>query len=406
MQIESTTPQATEKRQFGKRGMGYAFKMFLALRTGTFLWMALLSLALAGVRTISEPNVLCKSNALLESSLNLGGVLRPWLRWDTICYLIIAETGYTGHPGLTVWPPFYPFLIRIFSNVFTPPLLAALVISSLAAWLAFFLLYVLIAENYDEETAKNTLFLYAVYPLAFFLVAGYTESLFLALVLGSLLLAHKKMWVWAGIVAALATLTRNQGIVLSAVLLWEGMLRYRESQGLSPKETLKISFASCLPVLAFGAFALYVHNGLKAGWPWQTLATLWGQYTGLPWEGILGNSRQLLTLPVSTDLYWLPTNVIDLCLAILIPVVLVLHRRSTRSTYMVFAWLILIISWMKVGPDGVLVSFSRYLLAAFPFFMVIAPGMQNRYLRLAVLAICLILQAILLSMFYIWSWAG
>ena len=127
-------------------------------------------LFLIGGRTITEPNVLCRSNMLLENNLHIGGVLGSWLRWDTICYLMIAETGYTVHAGLTVWPPLYPLLIHLFAFFIHPPILAALVISSITTWLAFLLLYILITENHNETTARNTLFLYTVYPLAFFLV--------------------------------------------------------------------------------------------------------------------------------------------------------------------------------------------------------------------------------------------
>jgi hypothetical protein len=73
---------------------------------------------------------------------------------------------------------------------------------------------------------------------------------------------------------------------------------------------------------------------------------------------------------------------------------------------MLYAWLILIVALIKLGPNDTLVSFSRYMIAAFPFFVAIAPVMMNRYARLAVFAVCLIAQAILLSMFYFWSWAG
>lgn len=404
MQIESTKPQVDARGQFLMRGSWYAFKVFVALRIGTLLWVYLLSFA-AG-RIITEPDVLCKSNSIIEGSLNPGVALSPWLRWDTICYLMIAETGYSLYPGLTVWPPFYPFLIDLFSFIFKPPLLAALVISGLGTWLAFFLLYIFITENHDETTAKNTVFLYAVYPSAFFLVAGYTESLFLALIIGSFLFARRKAWGWAGILATLATLTRNQGIVMSLALFWEGILQYREQKGLAARERFQILFFSSLPVLVFGAFALYVHEGLRAGWPWQTLATIWGQYTGLPWEGILGNSKQLLMLPISPDLYWLPTTILDLFLAILIPVALVTHRHSTRSTYLVFAWLILLMSLLKLAPNDMLVSFSRYMIPVFPFFIAVSPVMQQRLIRLSLILICLTLQAILLNMFYIWSWAG
>ena len=403
MNIEVSKPQTGERGQLLKRAAGYAFKLFIALRVGTLAWVLLLSLV--GGRTPSEPDVLCRSGDLLENNLDLGTGLGSWLRWDTICYLSIAETGY-ANLGLSVWPPLYPLLIRVFSLVFTPPVLAALIISSLATWLAFFLLYVLVTEDQNESTAKNMLFLYVVYPVSFFLVAGYTESLFLALVIGSFLLARKKAWVLAGILAALATLTRNQGIVLSAVLLWEGILQYKEEKGLRVSEIIKILFSAALPALTFGAFALYIHNGLNAGWPWNTLGTLWGQYTGFPWEGVTGNFKQLSTLAISPDLYWLPTTVLDLILAILIPMVLIVHRRALRSTYMVFAWLLLFIALIKLGPGNTLVSFSRYMIAAFPFFISISPIVNNRYAKLVILGVCLILQAILLGMFYIWSWAS
>jgi Gpi18-like mannosyltransferase len=404
MHIERTASQTEERVHLRQRGLGVAFKAFLALRIGTLAWVFLLSLV--GGRAVSEPNVLCKSGALLEAHQNLGSVLTAWLRWDTICYLIIAEGGYTVQSGLTVWPPLYPLLIRLFSFILRPPLVAALVISSLATWLAFFLLYLLITESHDEMTAKNTIFLYAIYPVAFFLVAGYTESLFLALAVGSFLLARKRAWGWAGILAALAALTRNQGIVLSLVLLWEGILQYREQKGLPAGDIFKVLFSASLPALAFGAFALYIHNELHAEWPWQTLAALWGQYSGFPWEGIFGSTRQLLDLPVSQDLYWLPTTILDLFLAIFIPIVLIIRRQSSRSTYMLYAWLILIVALIKLGPNDTLVSFSRYMIAAFPLFVAISPVMMNRYVRLAVFAVCLIAQAILLSMFYFWSWAG
>ncbi len=401
--MDLTTSQTSE-RDFLKRAVWYTFKLFAVLRVGTLAWVILLSMI--GGRAITEPNVLCKSSSLLEHNLHLGVLLSSWLRWDTNCYLIIAETGYTAHPGLTVWPPLYPLLIHLFSSIFKPPVLAALMISSIATWIAFILLYILVTESHNEATAKNTLFLYTIYPLAFFLVAGYTKSLFLALVVGSLLLARKGKWGWAGLLAALSALTRNQGIVLSLVLFWEGWLQYREGRDRSVRHILRVLLASLMPIFVFAVFAFYVHNILNAGWPWQTLGTLWGQYSGFPWQGIIGDIKQLLALPSSQDLYWLPTTIIDLLLAIIIPIVLLLRRRSDRSTYMVFAWLILFVGLIKLGPNDTLISFSRYMLTAFPFFVAVSPIVENRFSRLAVLSLGLIFQAILLSMFYIWSWAG
>jgi hypothetical protein len=46
------------------------------------------------------------------------------------------------------------------------------------------------------------------------------------------------------------------------------------------------------------------------------------------------------------------------------------------------------------------------MIAAFPFFIALSPIITYRHARLAVFGIFLILQAVFLSMFYIWSWAG
>jgi hypothetical protein len=59
------------------------------------------------------------------------------------------------------------------------------------------------------------------YPLAFFLVAPYTEGLFLGFAALSLYAARRGIWRWAALWAFLAGLTRPTGIVLLPALGWE-----------------------------------------------------------------------------------------------------------------------------------------------------------------------------------------
>jgi Gpi18-like mannosyltransferase len=387
-----------------QRAAWYSFKILAALRVLTLLWVLLF--ALVGGRAISEPDVLCKTRSLLENNSNTGLFLNSAIRWDTVCYLLIAESGYSVQPGLTGWPPLYPSLIRTFAVVFQPPIFAALVVSALATWLAFTLLYLLIAENHDETTARNSLFLYAIYPHSFFLVYGYSEATFFVLVIASLLLAQRKYWGWAGILAGAAALTRNQGILLSVALLWEGMSQFWEKPERRFTGFLKPLLASALPLLAFGAFSLYVHEVLKAGWPWQTLSYYWGEYLGFPWQGLIGNAKRLLTIATSTDLYWLPTTVVDLIFAATIPLVLAFNIRLGRSSHMIYAWAVLSLSLIKLEPDDTLWAFSRYAITIFPFFVAASPVVNNRYARLGLTALGLSLQGVLVYMLYIWSLAG
>ena len=387
-----------------QRAASYAFKIFAALRVITLVWVLLFGSV--GGRSISEPEVLCRTSSLSEANLNTGLLLNSAIRWDTVCYLMIAESGYTIQPGLTGWPPLYPWLVRIVALVFRPPILAALVVSGLGTWLALTLLYILITENQDEATAKNSLFLYAIYPHSFFLVSGYSEATFFLFVIASLLLAQKKYWGWAGIFAGAAAVTRNQGILLSIALLWEGILQFREKPERDFTNLMKPILASAIPLLTFGAFSLYVHEILKAGWPWQTLSYYWGEYLGFPWQGIVGNARRLLTVTTSTDLYWLPTTVIDLIFAVTIPLVLAFNFRQGRSSHRVYAWAVLILSLIKLEPNDTLWAFSRYAITIFPFFVAASPVLNNKYARLGLVAIGLSLQGVLAYMFYIWSLAG
>jgi Gpi18-like mannosyltransferase len=394
--------QGTQTLQ--QRAAWYSFKISAALRLLTLLWVLLF--ALVGDRNIVEPDVLCKTRSLFESNSNIGPLLDSAIRWDTVCYLLIAESGYAVQPGLTGWPPLYPILIRIFALLFHPPILAALIVSGLVTWLAFMLLYILITENHGEATARNSLFLYAIYPHSFFLVYGYSEATFFMLVVASLLLAQRKYWGWSGILAGAAALTRNQGILLSIALLWEGILQLREKPERRWTDFVKPLFASATPVLAFGAFSLYVHEVLRAGWPWQTLSYYWGEYLGFPWQGILGNAKRLLTITTSTDLYWLPTTVVDLIFAVIIPLVLAFNLRLGRSSHMIYAWAVILLSLIKLEPNDTLWAFSRYALTVFPFFVAASPVINNRYMRLGLVALGLILQGVLVYMFYIWSLAG
>src|SRR5204862_803310 len=61
----------------------------------------------------------------------------------------------------------------------------------------------------------------------YFLHIAYSESLFLALVLGSILAARSQSWAAAGVLAALACATRVNGLLLGPTLLVEAWLQYR-----------------------------------------------------------------------------------------------------------------------------------------------------------------------------------
>ncbi len=101
-----------------------------------FLCIRIISSLILLIGTMQPPTVIPNDIYAYQASLKLENsntftryFISPWFRWDTVNYLGIAENGYNNNPLYTVWPPFYPFLIKAFSIVFKPPLFAAIIIN-------------------------------------------------------------------------------------------------------------------------------------------------------------------------------------------------------------------------------------------------------------------------------------
>ena len=143
----------------------------------------------------------------------------PVAVWDAGQYLGIALQGYDAEPSRMVFFPLYPLLIHLVGTAIGSVYLAAFLISCTAFFVALYVLYRLTELELDRASARRTVVLMAFCPMAFFFSAIYTESLFLALSLGSVYSARLGRWPAAGGFGALAACTRNTGVLLLVPLL-------------------------------------------------------------------------------------------------------------------------------------------------------------------------------------------
>src|SRR5206468_8554489 len=114
--------------------------------------------------------------------------------------------------------------------------LAAVVVSLAAALGAFLLLYRLALPQLGPVGAQHAVVYLAVFPMALFLQAVYSESLYLLLVLAAFVVAERGRFAAAGVLGGLAILTRASGIALLpalAVLAWRSRDRRRSLAGLA-----------------------------------------------------------------------------------------------------------------------------------------------------------------------------
>lgn len=116
-----------------------------------------------------------------------------WHHWDGIGYLRIAETLYSAkgvgvskgeHELDSHFPPLYPLLIRLVKTVLPiSPILSALLISWIAGLIAAYLLAQLAWHEFqDTWSVIMSVILFHVYPVSYFLITSYSESLYFLLI--------------------------------------------------------------------------------------------------------------------------------------------------------------------------------------------------------------------------------
>ena len=166
-----------------------------------------------------------------ERITNLRAWLEIWNRWDSLHYLKLAEFGYSSADPMKAWLyPLFPWTVRMFALVTRDYLVAAFVVSGLSCATAAVLLRRLVARDYGPEVAQRSVWFFLIFPTAYFLHIGYTESLFLAFLLASLLSARNERWWMAGLFGALCWMTRPTGIVLLPTLAIEAAHQFWETK--------------------------------------------------------------------------------------------------------------------------------------------------------------------------------
>lgn len=330
--------------------------------------------------------------------------IAPWYRWDTGHYIEIADYGYGFDPVLSVWPPLYPFLIKLFGFFVKPSILSAIFISNFFFVCGLFLLFLLIKELLSEDIAKRSLFFAAIFPTSFYFVAGYTESIFLFLSVFVFLLLRRKKWLWAGFVTALAALTRVQGLLLIIPIIVELWFEYFS------KRDFKSFFTHLLSCIygpfAYGLYSLYVFCGLKVNWPWVTLSNEWNQHFGWPWQGIISITTIMFGREIENDI----TPTLVKLLSILLPVgamyLLLKLRKQIPVSLSVYSWAMLFLVMGKIDDNNAIVSTIRYLISIFPIFIGQAIYFKNKYLKISYFTLSIAIQIVLIAYFYWWIWVA
>ena len=154
--------------------------------------------------------------------------------FDSEYYLSIATVGYAD-PEVTAgdihgeriplnyaFMPFYPYVMKAVAlplralhlTPIATSTLAGVIVSVLGTLAGMLALYDLAREELGEDGGLRAAFYLLIFPAGFFLAMVYTEGLFVGLAFGALALIKRKQWIWAILLAVLATWTRAVGVAL------------------------------------------------------------------------------------------------------------------------------------------------------------------------------------------------
>jgi len=319
--------------------------------------------------------------------------LGVWQRHDTNHYIAIAEHGYIDHNDV-VFPAGYPLAIRAISQLpFVDPLVAGLLIATIATALALTVLYRLTEEELGTTAAERAIIAQIAFPTAYILLAAYAEPVMLLFTILAFYLARHGRW-WAAAAAGFAAgSVRLLAVVLAvpmAVMAWRA---YGRQAWRKPCVAAAVLGAP----LAFVAHSIYLET---AGLPSVAASyrDRWKSVSSIPGHDVAVAIRRLFTdgLPMARSFALL-------MLVVAVALTVLAFRRLPLEYGAYAAALILLVLSRHDQTGRPLLSFSRHALLIFPGFMALGATPMKRPLRLTLASLSISLSVVLMAMFFMWG---
>ncbi len=282
-------------------------------------------------------------------------LLEGWFRYDGNWYELIVTRGYSlnapGQQANVAFFPAYPLLVRVVDVVVRDAVLAGILVTALAGCGAVVLFHRWCCERVGPDLARAAVAVLLAYPYVWYLFgAVYADAVFLAAALGAFVLLDRGHPVWAGLAGVVATAARPVGVAVVLGLVAVTLQRAADRPGPPAR-------------------------GLVDRWRGR-LVTLVDNIRHLPqWIGdAVDNPGIFGYSPWSSVLYTLGTvfqGLLVLGAFLLVP-------RIARRLGWGYALYVAAVMGIPLLGSKDFQGCGRYLLAAFPVFLVVAQALEPR----------------------------
>ena len=331
--------------------------------------------------------VFCLYDYVQESAFDSAReqYLRYFYNFDSGWYNEIANDGYHDEGLNREYPqsnyaffPAYPIFTKwVASTLGIEVKLVGIALSNIFFVLVLWLLYRYCERRGASERASRlAILLIAFSPQNFVFSSMYTESQFLLLCLGSLALYERGNWVLAGVLAAMLSATRANGIFITVLFgwpilveLWNRKGDLRLAAGLLNERIGSIAAIAMAPI---GLFAYWWYCFLKTGDAFAQKSTAfhgWGRGLEFPWVNLFNFFRMGFD-----SIFWTLGSLLFLGASMLL-----LRQRHFGDFLFCLANFGLFYSTMIPSSQ------IRYSIVLFPIFMALARYSESRPVLLAFL---------------------
>jgi hypothetical protein len=273
-------------------------------------------------------------------------------------------------------------------------MLSAFLVATVASLILGVTMARLFAIDYPRHLARRAVWFMFIFPTSYFLHIGYSESLFLALVIGSFLAVRRERWMAAGILGALAVLTHDNGILLFPALGADAAWELWKTRRLNWRWLW-------VGVVPLGLAVYMLVNYEVTGDPLAFLRMErehWFNTLTAPWRGITV-SLAVAGYEDATQAVMIGTQVVlFLAIGLAGTVAAAFLLRPSYAVWMAFNWLLFASqSWDISAP--------RLVLAMFPLFILFAQLARHRLWEAAITVWSLLWLGLFATEFVCNHWA-
>lgn len=308
-------------------------------------------------------------------------VVAPWYNYDAVWYVKIVRDGYAAGDGTTNFHPLYLWTARLLRLPGLHPLWPLLIVSTCAGAVLTIVFQRLAALDLSDDGARAAVNLFLCWPASLVIFAPYTEALWLLLAIASIYCARTDRWWTAGLLGGLASMTRQQGVLLSFPLIieavrgtsWQAMrVAWRRWAALALVPLGYVAWVG-IRALLLDDFALSLASPnafLFSVMISPSSRSVVGDSAFLPpWEAI---GKAFAYFQHGGH----PSAWLDAALAVAFILMLIVAWPKMRTSYRVYAAIVVLVSLsFHTGAVTPYMSLPRHLLLAFPVFV----GFTARY---------------------------